>query len=99
MQLHAAYSKQNSQTPAEFISASISMQGLLGMGLMIAAFAVYSYTLSLAKASTVIPINTAATFIAVIVVGLIAGNERISPGLILGMALITAGIAVVVRSR
>lgn len=99
MQLHSAYSAHVCQTPSQYISATLSQTGLLGLALTTAAFLVLAYTLSIAKASTVIPVNTALTFLVTIVLGLIAGHERISVGLITGMVLIAGGIAVVVQSR
>lgn len=99
MQLHSAYTVHDCNTPGDYLSATASQTGLIGLFLTTVAFLVLAYTLSIAKASTVIPVNTAITFLATILLGLVAGHERISIGIIAGMVLIASGIAIVIQSR
>lgn len=77
----------------------MSSKGLAGIGLMLASFAVYTYALGQHKPSTFIPVNTATTFVATIILSYIIGHDRVTYTAAAGMILIGSGIALVLRSQ
>ncbi|MBU3699830.1 MAG: hypothetical protein FGM33_07455 [Candidatus Kapabacteria bacterium] len=87
------------QHAMEAISSLLTIRGLAGTVLLFSAFAVMSYMLTFMKATVFIPMNTATTFLLTVLIGLFTSSERPSLRLILGMALVLTGIAVIATQR
>jgi drug/metabolite transporter (DMT)-like permease len=96
--LHHVLSKP-SMTTAESISACVSPKGLLGVGLMLLAFIVMTYTLSSYKAATFIPVNTAITFLVTLLASYLVGTDKMTISAVAGMVMISVGISLVLRAQ
>ncbi|MEY3385934.1 MAG: hypothetical protein RIR53_745 [Bacteroidota bacterium] len=83
----------------ELLPSLLSMRGISGALLLLAAFAVMSYMLTFMRASVFIPMNTATTFLLTVLIGLVTTAERPSLRLVLGMVLVLSGIAVIATQR
>lgn len=90
---------EKSASFATYMQAGLSQKGLAGIGLMLASFLVLTYALGHFKPSTLIPINTATTFIATVILGYIIGHDRVSYTAVAGMLLIGSGITLVLRAQ
>jgi drug/metabolite transporter (DMT)-like permease len=77
----------------------LSIRGMAGSLMLFLGFLVMSHMLSLTKVSVFVPLNTATTFLLTIGVGLIAGSDRPSLSLMIGMALVLSGIALIATQR
>lgn len=87
------------QSIMDYVRASSTGKGLAGMTLMLLSFLLLSYALSQYKPSTIIPVNTATTFIATIALTYILGHDRVSYTAAAGMLLIGSGITLVMRAQ
>lgn len=96
--LHLVLDGRGASIP-DTVHSLISARGLVGTVLLFLAFAVMSYMLTFTKASTFIPMNTATTFLVTVVMGLFTTSERPSLQLVVGMALVVSGIAVIAAQR
>jgi len=76
-------------------AAVSSVEGLIGIVLLISSFIVMSFILSFAKASIYIPISTAIVFLTTVLFGVFFGSERVAPLAVCGMALIVVGVGLV----
>lgn len=91
--------KGGETSASHILQAGLSGKGLAGIALMVLSFMVLTYALSAYSASTFIPVNTATTFIATIVLGYVIGLESISLTAVTGMLLIGTGITLVLRGQ
>lgn len=89
---------ERSMTISEMIVACVSPKGLIGVGLMLLSFIAMTYTLSLYKAATFIPVNTAVTFLVTILAGYIVGTDKTTISAIAGMVMMTLGMWLVLRA-
>lgn len=77
----------------------LSLRGVSGSLMLFLGFLVMSHMLSLTKVSVFIPLNTATTFLLTVGFGIIAGTERPSLTLVIGMGLVLSGIALITAQR
>lgn len=91
--------KGSGTSAAQMLQAGYSLRGLAGIVLMLASFGVLTYALTEYKPSAFIPVNTATTFVATVVLSHALGHDRVSITAVVGMLLIASGIALVVRGQ
>ena len=95
--LNAVLSSSASGT-AQMVSACMSPKGLTGILLMLLSFAAMTYTLSMYRAATFIPVNTAVTFLVTVIASYLLGADKMTISAIAGMVMITIGISLVLRA-
>ena len=91
--------KGGDASATHLVQAGLSGRGLAGIALMLTSFMVLTYALSAYSPGTFIPVNTATTFVATIVLGYLIGHESISLSAVIGMILIGTGITLVLRGQ
>ena len=84
---------------SEWLSLCATAKGLSGIVLMVLSFSVLVYTLSQHRASVVIPVNTAVSFLVTLLLGYIFNAEKMTVSAVAGMVMICSGIALVVRNQ
>jgi drug/metabolite transporter (DMT)-like permease len=85
--------------PSQLLEAGLSGKGLAGITLMLLSFIVLTYALSMYTPKTFIPVNTATSFMATILLSYLIGYEAISLTAVAGMLLIGTGITLVLRGQ
>lgn len=87
------------QTLMATMLSLVSLRGLAGSLMLFLGFLVMSHMLSLTKVSVFVPLNTATTFLLTVAIGIVAGSERPSLTLVVGMGLVLSGIALITAQR
>ncbi|MCO6465149.1 MAG: hypothetical protein J5I53_00900 [Bradyrhizobiaceae bacterium] len=80
-------------------TAIATIEGIAGIVLLLGSFVLTSVILTFAKVSVFVPLSTGLVFITTIVYATLVQSERISLPMALGMTLILAGIALVVKQQ
>lgn len=81
------------------LTALLSWNGLLSMLMLVCGFVLTTLTLSFARLSIVLPLNTGLVFVCTILHAILWHQERVEAPVIAGMSLIVIGVAVVAHYR
>jgi multidrug transporter EmrE-like cation transporter len=79
-------------TFSDFANGLTSWQGMVGVTLLLASFAVMAMILSFARLAVFVPLNTGITFVFTLLFALFIQKETIGPFVWMGMSVIMIGI-------
>ena len=86
-------------TLVSLVQALVSWQGMVGIAALLSSFVLTTLILSFTRVAVFIPLNTGLVFLFTVVYAVAFHHERLAMPVLVGMVLITAGIALVSQYR